>query len=34
MSHNFKQGVFVSYSYVTYTGDGTTQDYIVPFPCL
>lgn len=24
----------MSYSYVTYTGDGTTQDYIVPFPYL
>ena len=24
----------MAYSYVTYTGDGTTQDYIVPFPYL
>lgn len=24
----------MSYSYVTYTGDGTTRDYIVPFPYL
>lgn len=24
----------MAYSHVTYTGDGTTQDYIVPFPYL